>query len=538
MKAKKIFKGMTAAAVAAVLAASMVPMTAFAADAKITVNTSSIQSVASVGKITAYKVAVKDSTSTTGWKWNDNVVDKTKLTGNNADFDKIAAYTGNATKQLAAELQKAIKSGVVGTDLTKNADTDTFSLANPAEGYYLLIVTPAENAAITYQPILVQVNAGEEKTVSDIKYSEINIDKSITGVSSNIENASGDTFDTNVAQVKIGDTINFQLKTRIPNYDPKIATDRTVDDNNKTLLDKFQPFTITDNPTNIKLDQNSVKVYLSEDDKLDLVATEGKAADTKLNEGENDGYTLKFDTSGNATIVLNSTGVVLKDGDNTDTNPADGVSDYAGYYVFVTLNGTLQEGAVIEGEGNPNEAKVTFSNDYSTGSNAVEKDDNVKVYTTQLVINKLNNSEEKLAGAEFKIYQKDTENNEVIIASGTKATTDVNGQIKLTGLSAGTYYIQETKAPEGYKLDSTVKTFVINETSDNLAKTVTFEAGTDDITKETDDGFSMYIFNTPGSELPGTGGMGTIIFTVAGAGVVLVAGIMLIVYMKKRKIEE
>lgn len=525
MKAKKIFKGMTAAAVAAVLAASMVPMTAFAADAKITVNTSSIQSVASVGKITAYKVAVKDSTSTTGWKWNDNVVDKTKLTGNNANFDKIAAYTGNATKQLAAELQKAIKSGVVGTDLTKNADTDTFSLANPAEGYYLLIVTPAENAAITYQPILVQVNAGEEKTISEVKYSEINIDKSITGVSSNIENASGDSYNTNVAQVKIGDTINFQLKTRIPNYDPKIATD-------ETLLNNFQPFTITDTPTHIKLDQASVEVYLSEDDKLDLVATDDKAADTKLNVGENNGYTLNFDASGNATIVLNSTGVVLKDANN------DGVSDYAGYYVFVTLNGTLQKGAVIEGEGNPNEAKVKFSNDYSTGSNSVETDDNVKVYTTQLVINKLNNSEEKLEGAEFKIYQKDAENNEVIIASGDDAKTDVNGQIKLTGLSAGTYYIQETKAPEGYKLDSTEKKFVINETSDNIAKTVTFEAGTDDITKETDDGFSMYIFNTPGSELPGTGGMGTIIFTVAGAGVVLVAGIMLIVYMKKRKIEE
>lgn len=46
------------------------------------------------------------------------------------------------------------------------------------------------------------------------------------------------------------------------------------------------------------------------------------------------------------------------------------------------------------------------------------------------------------------------------------------------------------------------------------------------------------IVNIKGQTLPGTGGMGTIIFTVVGAGVVLVAGIMLIVYMKKRKIEE
>lgn len=523
MKAKKIFKGMTAAAVAAVLAASMVPMTAFAADAKITVNTSSIQSVASVGKITAYKVAVKDSTSTTGWKWNTDVVDTAKLTGNNANFDEIAAYAGNATKQLAAELQKAIKSGAVGADLTNNAGT--FSLANPAEGYYLLIVTPAESAAITYQPILVQVNAGEEKTISEVKYSEINIDKSITGVSSSIRNASGDSYDTNVAQVKIGDTINFQLQTRIPNYDPKIATDTTADSDGKTLLEKFQPFTITDNPTKITLDQDSVKVYLSEDDKLDT-------ADTPLNEGENNGYTLSFDASGNATIVLNSTGIVLKDENN------DGVSDYAGYYVFVTLNGTLQEGAVIEGAGNPNEAKVKFSNDYSTGSNSVEKDDNVKVYTTELVINKVNNNNEKLEGAEFKIYQKDALGNEVNIASGNNAKTDANGQIKLTGLSAGTYYIKEVKAPNNYKLDSSEKTFVISETLDNIAKTVTFTAGTVNLTKETTGGFSAQVVNYPGSELPGTGGMGTIIFTVAGAGVVLVAGIMLIVYMKKRKIEE
>lgn len=528
MKAKKIFKGMTAAAVAAVLAASIVPMTAFAGDnntdsTKITVNTSSIKSVDSVGKITAFKVAEKDNTSSTGWKWNDGVVDTAKLTGDNASFDKIDKYTGNATKQLAAELQKAIKSGVVGADLTNN--DGTFSLANPAEGYYLLIVTPAENAAITYQPILVQVNAGEEKTVSDIKYSEINIDKSITGVSSNIANANGDTYNTNVAQVKIGDTINFQLKTRIPNYDPKIATD-------DSLLAKFQPFTITDNPTNIKLKQDSVEVYLSEDDVLDLVAKDDKAADTKLNVGENNGYTLNFDVSGNATIVLNSTGIVLKDANN------DGVSDFAGYYVFVTLNGTLQEGATIEGEGNPNEAKVDFSNDYSTGSNDVTKNDIVKVYTTELVINKVNNDNEKLAGAEFKIYQKDAQGNEVIIASGDDATTDVNGQIKLTGLSAGTYYIKEVKAPNNYKLDSSEQTFVISETSDNIAKTVSFTAGTDNLTKETTGGFSAKVVNYPGSGLPGTGGMGTIIFTVAGAGVVLVAGIMLIVYMKKRKIEE
>ncbi len=49
---------------------------------------------------------------------------------------------------------------------------------------------------------------------------------------------------------------------------------------------------------------------------------------------------------------------------------------------------------------------------------------------------------------------------------------------------------------------------------------------------------TLDVINYPGSTLPGTGGMGTILFTVGGAAIVLLAGTMFVIYMKKRKVEE
>ena len=46
------------------------------------------------------------------------------------------------------------------------------------------------------------------------------------------------------------------------------------------------------------------------------------------------------------------------------------------------------------------------------------------------------------------------------------------------------------------------------------------------------------VSNVKGKTLPGTGGMGTILFTVGGAAVVLLAGALFVVYMRRRKVEE
>ena len=52
------------------------------------------------------------------------------------------------------------------------------------------------------------------------------------------------------------------------------------------------------------------------------------------------------------------------------------------------------------------------------------------------------------------------------------------------------------------------------------------------------DSNEINVENYPGQLLPGTGGAGTILFTVGGAAIVLLAGVLFVFYMKKRRIEE
>lgn len=64
-----------------------------------------------------------------------------------------------------------------------------------------------------------------------------------------------------------------------------------------------------------------------------------------------------------------------------------------------------------------------------------------------------------LQGAVFTLLDKDKK----IISEHEKLTTNDQGQITVDNLKPGTYYLQETTAPEHYKLDSTPIQFTIKE---------------------------------------------------------------------------
>lgn len=149
-----------------------------------------------------------------------------------------------------------------------------------------------------------------------------------------------------------------------------------------------------------------------------------------------------------------------------------------------------------------------------------------------ITIKKTDNNHTGLKGAEFKLLKAKndgtTEGVSVVKVSDgvykhalegeTEATTTMvvadNGTLLIKGLDEGTYSFQETKAPEGYKLVTELKSATIED-----GHTATVDAGE--------------FVNTKLSSLPSTGGIGTTIFTIAGCAIMIAAAGLFFASRKK-----
>ena len=119
----------------------------------------------------------------------------------------------------------------------------------------------------------------------------------------------------------------------------------------------------------------------------------------------------------------------------------------------------------------------------------------------------------------IKLKQKDSTTNYFVDSSGEESvTTTDTGEFTIKGLDAGTYYLTETKQPAGYNLLSVPVKITI--AADGK---ITVGDGKDAVTK---------VENKSGSLLPSTGGMGTTLFYIFGAILVIGSGVVLIT--KKR----
>lgn len=217
-----------------------------------------------------------------------------------------------------------------------------------------------------------------------------------------------------------------------------------------------------------------------------------------------------------------------------------------GAKIEVTYTATVNENAIAVIS--TNQAKLTYSNDPTTGATRDSQIEEQKVYTSKIVIDKYETGKPgtKLPGAEFVLcrkapndeaqyaavqnnikntnkiqYYKWDETTKTVswvynIANATKVTTDANGTASFDGLANGTYHLVETKAPAGY-----------NQMTE--AKEVTVAGSTTDSEKLS---IKAEVANSAGTLLPSTGGMGTTVFYVLGA--VLVLGAVVLLVTKKR----
>lgn len=239
----------------------------------------------------------------------------------------------------------------------------------------------------------------------------------------------------------------------------------------------------------------------------------------------------------------------------TDIKSISGVNLTDGADIVVIYNAHLNEKAQVNHESgnttNQNKVYLEYSNNpNASGEGELGKtpEDIVWVFTYEVDNTKVNatDSENKkpLAGAGFRLYDS-TGNTEIgLIYDGTLSayrpvkngetaeemtSAESTGVFNIKGLDAGTYILKETTVPAGYNkcADTTVDITATHvEAADGASATTTLSS---------DSNVTNTIENKQGSTLPETGGMGTTIFYVVGAILVLGAGILLITRRRMNK---
>lgn len=334
-----------------------------------------------------------------------------------------------------------------------------------------------------------------------------------------------------VADYNVGDMVPYKITIDVPSN-----------------ITNLKEFTLTDTPTN--LDDKEVSLQCEGSD-VDLNAY------SVAKEGEH-GFKITFTT--------------------------ENMASYAGKQIVVTYNAELLGGAVTTINGNQNTAKLEYSNkilpgqddkdnpnrpenpDIKPGKDSIE--DSAVVYTFKLQILKKAEKADgtPLQDVEFDLY-KEVSKETINAITGAKAKnvgldsekywlkintdplkTDENGEVSQSGLANGTYYLVETKTNKNYNLlkepvkvelnivyttttktewvtdENGVKTLVKNE----ITKTE-FKEGSDTSTGT----HTETIINKQGFELPITGGMGTVLFSIAGFA--LMAGAAFVLLKGRRK---
>lgn len=247
------------------------------------------------------------------------------------------------------------------------------------------------------------------------------------------------------------------------------------------------------------------------------------------------GYTVKTKTDG---ITDGCTFEV----EFEDLKDIDGVG--AGSKITVEYTSKLTDKANLGNQGNVNKAKLVFSN--NPNSAQIGKPDkpgetpwdNVIVFTYQVVVNKRAESVDgdKLSGAEFTLEKKLKDGSKKTI---TVVKSDDGTSFTFKGLDDGKYILTETKTPNEYNSidpieftvnanhtitwDGTNRTGVLTSLTGNQADgKITFAP------KEDNSELVTNVVNKKGSTLPSTGGIGTTIFYVVGAILMVGAAVLLI----------
>ena len=430
-----------------------------------------------------------------------NVNDKANEYVSELAGDNLVAFATKASNwaQTQAKNITADKTATVSAGATNGNYTATFTGLD--YGYYVVAVPGATlaNAKSQYATL---VSVHSTKVDADIKGDLPTVDKKVQ-----VDGTGKDATDA-----KIGDTLTFTLTSTIPD----MSAYDTYTFNFKDTLSKGLTY---GDITSVTVE--GVDAPLVKDTDYTVTTTPAAAGNTLLTVGMTD----------------------FKNKQQTN----------AGKKITVTYTATLNENAVVGGAGNVNSATIQYSNDPSSTGTGESEPDKVRVFTYGFTVDKYtgdnyNDAATRLAGAEFTLTAKGdtsaikfvqvnagsaTEDAVYRVAKAgetagttTTITTPANGKVVFQGLKNGEYTLTETKAPAGYnKLASAigVKVNGSNDGTDttNATVNITYNNDNNDTTyDQTASNGVIPVQNKSGAILPGTGGMGTIAFTVIGVLVI------------------
>ncbi|MGN0794429.1 MAG: isopeptide-forming domain-containing fimbrial protein [Aristaeellaceae bacterium] len=357
----------------------------------------------------------------------------------------------------------------------------------------------------------------------------------------------GDNFN-DVADYSIGDTVTFRFYSVIPDM-------TFFDIYNYKFHDTMSAGLTFEGVTSVKVCNfvyDAMNNIVGTTAVTDVAYTVTKAAD----EGEAaDGHTF------HVTVPLKKPAVLGED--KTVIEPA--INYAAGMLLIVEYTATLNEDAVINWDGNPNEVYLEYSNNPDeSDSTGKTPTDQVIVFTYDINVLKVDGSAAEktpLANVEFVLYKEinntdalqklyavlatDADDGCLYVTDWVAATDDsipdtatriltgADGMIRIKGLEDGTYYATETKAADdSYNLLTTPVTLELVATTVNdhswagdAEKALTARTN---LTEED----PLEIENNKGAVLPETGGIGTTLFYLLGG--IMAAGSALILVVRRR----
>ncbi len=334
-----------------------------------------------------------------------------------------------------------------------------------------------------------------------------------------------DDGETDQDDVAAGDPVNYKLTSNVPsNLDKYIDYSAAEGSTNENVipLGTVKTNTTTDSDGNETTE--NVTYILTFHDVLNSSLVYNGGVKVSL-------VTYALDEDGNVTTAVKNTVNVSEYATET-TDTSDGCSfevsidllelyskgliteeDFGSAQIIVTYTATLDSSAAAGSY--INEAWVTYNNTNS-------EHDTVTVNTYAIKILKYDqekasnanaspaNANAGLAGAEFTLYSDSELTDEV----ANSLTSKDDGYITVDGLDAGTYYLVETKAPNGYVASSQPMTVTV-----------------DSVTAGEDHTILVEFANAP---IPSTGGAGTRMYLIGGACLIAAAGTVFVVSRKKK----